>query len=165
MVLDGLIRLWLVVVNSVYGCVFRMCLSGGFWRSAIFSRSVVVQSGFGMYVSWWSHVSSSGLIVVMSAYNIYCGRWCWFSCVYFARCGYSIDVAIWFGCVVFKHAENFFARCWYSGCSLIVQGIKYILLLDLCDGGCVLSMSGIGPGLVLMSPPRSIRSFMEWLFG
>ena len=63
MVLSGLIRLWLVVMNFVYGCVFWMCLSGGFWKNAIFSRSVVVQSGFGMYVSWWSHGSSNGLIL------------------------------------------------------------------------------------------------------
>ena len=70
MVLGGLIRSGLVFLNSVYGCVFRMCLSGGFWRSAIFSRSVVVQSGSGLCISWWLHVSSSGLIVVMSAYNI-----------------------------------------------------------------------------------------------
>ena len=81
MVLGGLIRLWLEVMNSVYGCVFWMCLSGGFWRSAIFSRSVVVQSGFGMCVSWWSHVSSNGLIVVMSAYSMHWGGWCWFSCM------------------------------------------------------------------------------------
>jgi hypothetical protein len=153
-----------VVINSVYGCVFRMCLSGGFWRSVIFSRSVVVQSGFGMCVNWWSHVSSNGLIVVMSAYNIHWGGWCWFSCMYLVRYGYSIDAAIWFGCVVFRHAAKYFARCWYSGCSFIVHGIKYILFLLLCDGGCVLRMFGIGPGLVSMSPPRSIRSFMEWLF-
>ena len=73
MVLGGLIRFWLVVMNSVYGCVFRMCHSGGFWRSAIFSRSVVVQSGFCVSVSWCSHVSSTGLIVVMSAYSMHWG--------------------------------------------------------------------------------------------
>ena len=84
--------------------------------------------------------------------------------MYLARCGCSIDVAIWFGCVVFRHATKCFAKCWYYGCSFIVQGIKYILFLLLCDGGCVSSMFGIGPGLVSMSPQRSIRSFMEWLF-
>ena len=83
--------------------------------------------------------------------------------MYLVRYGYSTNVAIWFGCVVFRHAANCFARCWYSGSSFIVQGIKYILFLLLCDGGCVLSMFGIGPGLVSMSPPRSIKSFMEWL--
>lgn len=58
-----------------------------------------------------------------------------------------------------------FAKCLpYSGCSLIVLGIKYILLLFLCDGGCVLSMSGIGPGFVSMSPHSSSRSFEIWLF-
>ena len=73
MVLGGLIRFWLVFINSVYGCGFSMCLSRGFWRSAIFSRSVVVQSGLGMCISWWSHVPSNGLIVVMSAYNMHRG--------------------------------------------------------------------------------------------
>jgi len=36
-----------------------------------------------------------------------------------------------------------------------VQGMKYILYLFLCGDGCVLSISGIGPGLVSISPPRS----------
>ena len=84
--------------------------------------------------------------------------------MYRERCGCSIDVAMWFGCVVFRYAANCFAKCWYSGCSFIVQGIKYVLFLLLCDGGCVLSMFGIGPGLVSMSPQRSSRSFGEWLF-
>ena len=84
--------------------------------------------------------------------------------MYLERCGYSIDVAVWFGCVVFRHAENCFAKCWYSGCSFIVQGIKYVLFLFLWDGGCVLSMFGIGPRLVSISPQRSNKSFKEWLF-
>ena len=84
--------------------------------------------------------------------------------MYLERCGYFVDVARWFGCIVFKHAANVFARCWYSGCSFIVQGIKYILLLFLCDDGCVVSMFGIGPGFVSMSPQRSSRSIEVWLF-
>ena len=51
MVLGGLIRFWLLFINSVYGCGVEICLSGGFWRSAIFSRSFVVQFGLGMCVS------------------------------------------------------------------------------------------------------------------
>ena len=51
MVLGGLIRFGLLFINSVYGCGFRMCLSGGFWRRAILSRSVVVQSGLGMCIN------------------------------------------------------------------------------------------------------------------
>ena len=47
---------------------------------------------------------------------------------------------------------NVFAMCWYSGCSLIVFGMKYILALLLCIAGCVCSMLGIGPGLDSMSP-------------
>ena len=62
--------------------------------------------------------------MVISAYNIRSGGCCWLSCMYFERWGYSMDAVIWFGCVVFKHGENCFARCWYSGCSFIVQGIK-----------------------------------------
>ncbi len=37
--------------------------------------------------------------------------------------------------------------CWYSGCSFIVLGIKYVLALFLCVVGCVRRMLGIGPGL------------------
>ena len=60
--------------------------------------------------------------------------------------------------------ENVFANCWYSGCSLIVHGIKYILFLFLCGAGCVCSMSGMGPGLVSMSPlRRSIRCSTSFL--
>ena len=55
-----------------------MCLSGGFCSEDIFFRSVVVQSGSGMCVSKWSHVSITGLIVTMSAYNKRGGEWCWF---------------------------------------------------------------------------------------
>ena len=53
--------------------------------------------------------------------------------------------------------ENIFARCWYSGCSLIVHGMKYILFLFLCGVGCACSISGMGPGLVSMSPLRRSR--------
>ena len=52
--------------------------------------------------------------------------------------------------------ENCFARCWYSGCNLIVHSIKYLLHLFLCVVGCVCRMLGMGPGLVSMSPLRSI---------
>ena len=44
------------------------------------------------------------------------------------------------------------AMCWYSGCSFIVFGIKYVLARFLCMAGCVRRMSGIGPGLDFMSP-------------
>ena len=42
--------------------------------------------------------------------------------------------------------------------------MKYVLSLLLCDGGCVLSMFGIGPGLVSMSPLRSSSVFTVKLF-
>ena len=45
-----------------------------------------------------------------------------------------------------------------------MQGIKYVLFLFLCVGGCVLSKFGIGPGLVSMSPQRSSSFFRMWLF-
>ena len=62
-------------------------------------------------------------------------------------------VASWcFGCVMFMIGENCFAKCWYSGCNLIVHSIKYLLHLFLCVDGCSCRMLGIGPGLVLMSP-------------
>ena len=37
-------RFWFVCVNSVYGCVFRMCLSRGFCSVVILFNNVVVQS-------------------------------------------------------------------------------------------------------------------------
>lgn len=49
--LGGLIRFWFVCVNNVYGCVFSMCLSGGFCNSVIRSNSIVVQSGVGVCIS------------------------------------------------------------------------------------------------------------------
>ena len=44
----GLISFWCVWVNSVYGCMCWMCLSGGFCKVVICSSSVVVQSGVGV---------------------------------------------------------------------------------------------------------------------
>ena len=57
---------------------------------------------------------------------------------------------------MFMIGANCLVRCWYSGCSLIVQSIKYLLYLFLCVDGCVCRMFGMGPGLVSMSPPSSI---------
>src|SRR5450631_69204 len=66
-------------------------------------------------------------------------------------------IASWcFGCVRFMIGDNCFARCWYSGCNLIVHSIKYLLHLFLCVVGCVCRMLGMGPGLVSMSPLCSI---------
>ena len=65
-------------MNSVYGCVCSMCLSGGFCNSVIRSNNVVVQSGVGVCVSSRLHVSMVGLMVVISAYNILGGEWCRF---------------------------------------------------------------------------------------
>ena len=47
---------------------------------------------------------------------------------------------------------NVCAMCWYSGCNLIVFGIKYMLALFLCVEGCVPRRLGIGPGFSSMSP-------------
>ena len=58
--------------------------------------------------------------------------------------------------------ENCFARCWYSGCSLIVQGMKYILHLILWGFGCFCSRFGIGPGLGSMSPLSISNSAGEY---
>jgi hypothetical protein len=62
----------------VYGCVVVMCLSGGFWSEVIRSKTIVVQYGYGVCISIWLHDSSTGLIVVISAYNMRAGIWCWF---------------------------------------------------------------------------------------
>jgi len=47
---------------------------------------------------------------------------------------------------------NVLAMCWYSGCSFIVFGIKYVLAIFLCVVGCMRKMSGIGPGLGSILP-------------
>ena len=57
--------------------------------------------------------------------------------------------------------EKNFARCWYSGCNLIVHSMKYILFLCLCVGGCVCNRLGMGPGLVSMSPLRRSSRWVE----
>ena len=62
----------------MYGCGVVMCLSSGFCSKAIFSESIIVQSSFGICTSKWLHVSIIGLIVVISAYSIRGGGWCWF---------------------------------------------------------------------------------------
>ena len=67
---------WFVCRKCVYGCGVIMCHSGGFGSEAIFSKTIVVQSGVGVCVSIWLHVSNTGLIVVISAYNIRGGGWC-----------------------------------------------------------------------------------------
>ena len=64
------------------------------------------------------------------------------------------------GCVCFNMGANVFARCWYSGCIFIVFGMKYMLALFLCVIGCVRRISGIGPGLVSMSPHFSRSSLL-----
>ena len=144
-------------MNFVYGCVFWMCLSGGFCSKAILSRSVVVQSGFVICISRWLHVFRLGLIVVISAYSIRGGGCCWFWYMYFERCGYLVVASWCFGCVKFMLGENSFAKCWYYGCNLIVLGMKYILDLNLCGGGCVWSRFGMGPGFASMSPHNISR--------
>ncbi len=58
--------------------------------------------------------------------------------------------------------ENCFAKCWYSGCSLIVHVIKYILLLFLCGFGCFCSKFGMGPGLGSMSSLSISRNWGEY---
>ena len=68
---------WFVCMNCIYGCMIVMCLSGGFGSDAILSNTFVVQSGTGGCISMWLHVFISGLIVVISAYNIRGGGWCW----------------------------------------------------------------------------------------
>ena len=48
----------------------RICLSGGFCRRVIWVSSVVVQSGEGVCVNSWLHVSWVGQGVMISAYSI-----------------------------------------------------------------------------------------------
>ena len=102
---------WCVCKNCVYGCVIEMCLSGGFRSEAMCSRIVVVQSGYGVCISIWLHVSMTGLIVVISAYSMRGGGWCWFLYIYLDRYGYFKIVSWCFGCVRFMVGENSVAKC------------------------------------------------------
>jgi len=65
-----------------------------------------------------------------------------------------VFILLRWGCVMFTAGANFFVRCWYSGCSFIVHGMKYIQHRFLCVDGCSVSISGIGPRLVSMSPHK-----------
>ena len=62
--------------------------------------------------------------------------------------------------MVFSMGANVFAMCWYSGCSFMVFGIKYMLALFLCVAGCVRRMLGIGLGFNSMSPHFSSSSLL-----
>ena len=86
-----------------------------------------------------------------------------FCCMYFERWGYLVVESWCSGCDGFMLGENFLAKCWYSGCNLIVFGIKYILHLFLCTGGWACSKLGMGPGLVSMSPHSRSRSCGEYV--
>ena len=72
--------------------------------------------------------------------------------MYWCRCGYVVIVWGCSGCVCFNMEANVFAMYWYSSCSFIVLGIKYMLVFFWCVAGCVRKISGIGPGLGSMSP-------------
>ena len=75
------------------------------------------------------------------------GGWLVSNCVYRYKWGNEVIICACKGCKFWKIGANVWARCWYSGWNLIVLGIKYISCLLLWVVGCVLSMSGIGPGL------------------
>ena len=58
----------------------------------------------------------------------------------------------WAMSVFCNRGAKLWAKCWYSGWSLIVFGIKYIFAFLRCGKGCLLRGHGIGPGFVSMSP-------------
>ena len=62
---------------------------------------------------------------------------------------------------MFRVGENLCAKCWYSSCDFIVHGMKYILLLCLCEDGCLARMFGMGPGLASLSPHRRSNKYSE----
>ena len=59
----------------------------------------------------------------------------------------------------FSMGANVFAMSWYSGCSFIVFGIKYMLAF-FCVTRCVRRILGISPGLSYMSPHFSRSSLL-----
>ena len=76
----------------MYGCGVFICLSGGFGKLAILSRSLLVQSMFGISLGGCAsialHVSIDGFKVVMRAYSM-CGveKFIIFCCMYWWRWG------------------------------------------------------------------------------
>jgi hypothetical protein len=81
--------------------------------------------------------------------------------MYLDRYGWAVIVSWCWGCVRFIMGENCFAKCWYSGCNLMVHSMKYVLHLFLCVDGCVWRILGMGPGLVSMSPLSNIKKCRE----
>ena len=49
--------------------------------------------------------------------------------MYWYKYGSESIVCVCSGCEVWKMGLNVLARCWYSGWSLIVVGIKYVVCL------------------------------------
>jgi hypothetical protein len=80
--------------------------------------------------------------------------------MYWCRCGYVVIVRGCSGWVWFSIGADVFAMCWYSGCSFMVFGIKYVMARCLCVAGCVRKRSGIGPGFSSMSPHLSRSSLL-----
>ena len=67
------------------------------------------------------------------------------------------------GCVILSMEANVVATCWYSGCSFMVFGIKYVFVLFFCVAGCVRRIFGIGPGFSSISPHFSSSNLlMKW---
>jgi len=72
-----------------------------------------------------------------------------------------------FGLVEFSIAANVLDRCKYFGCSLIVQGIKYVVFLLLWGAVGVLSISVIGPEFFFYIPASYeylLESSFRWRF-
>lgn len=72
--------------------------------------------------------------------------------MYDERLGNVLEALLWLGWFVFSSGEKICVMCWYSGWNFIVFGMKYVLDLDLCAGGCSFNTLGIGPGFSSMSP-------------
>ena len=118
-----------------------MCLSGGFLSAFSLVNIKVVQSGFEFWMRC-SHVLMFGPMVMISANKMFGVGWCRFWCIYEERLGNILEVLIWLWWFIFSRGENVCVMCWYSGCNFIVDGMKYVLDLCLCAGGCSLSMLG-----------------------
>ena len=114
MVVGGFIIFWLSCSIWVCGCIVLMWFSGGFLRVFSLVRNIEGQSGFKFWMRC-SHVSMFGLMVVISANNMFGVGYCLFWLIYDERLGNVLEALLWLGWFVFSSGEKVCVMCWYSG--------------------------------------------------
>ena len=142
----------MVILYELSVWVYSVNMSfGGFLREFNLFKNIEGQYGFKFWTRC-SHVYMYGLSVVTRANSIFGVGNCLFWIIYNERLGNVLEALLWLGWIVFNSGEKVCVMCWYYGWSFIVHGMKYVLDLRLCAGGCSFIMLGIGPGFVSIFP-------------